>query len=138
MPQNPRKFRAGGGIRKKRSLTERLKGIGPDRVGISPTGPYAEWDVKKTESEARAQSSEGRSDSESEIAEDVALRYAEERPNRLHHLQTPIIRNEPAEDGKNRIVAVEWPRKPHGWVTSTLLVDPKLATLLRVISETVC
>ncbi len=130
-------FRVGGGVtvKKKRSLTERLKDVAPHRVGIAATGPYAEWDLKKNE--APPLSSQVTSQSEPEIAEDVALKYAEERPNRLTRMQTPIVRNEQAEDGKNRIVAVEWPRKPHGWVTSTLLIDPKLKTLLRVISETV-
>ncbi len=124
MGKNPRKFHIGRSLRKK---------IAPDRIGIGPTGPYAEWDVKKNEAHATPELS---SESDPVIAEDVAVKYANERPNLLHGMQTPIVRNEPAEDGKNRIVAIEWPRKPHGWVTSTLLVDPKDRILLRVISET--
>jgi hypothetical protein len=125
MGKNPTKFHISRSLRKK---------IVPDRIGIGPTGPYAEWDMKKHEAHA---TTERNPESDSAIAEDVAFKYAKERPNLLHGMQTPIVRNEPAEDGKNRIVVIEWPRKPHGWVTSTLLVDPKDRILLRVISQTV-
>lgn len=66
MGKNRRKFHIGRSLRKK---------IAPDRIGIGPTGPYAEWDMKKNEAHATPERSP---ESDPAIAEDVAVKYAKE------------------------------------------------------------